>query len=207
MAARFDRVPKDDDLVESCLDHVTDATDCATMEMQDPADNCVIFVGDLGEGERCNPHAELPGVDVEECAEGLKCRRGTCRLQDSPTMPAVAGESCDPVADTICNSSNLYCADNGTCRVRSGDGETCSSPFDCYAPEAVLHCAGAFSGTGTCSPIPGIGAACEPLDHEPCVASPVDGEDFAWCNPSTRVCEAGRAPAICEALDFPLAWP
>lgn len=168
---------------------------------------CDALRGDRALLEPCTRHAELPGLFVDECAEGLRCEKGQCLLTGKSRL---AGDPCEVDDPTSCLPEPLYCAPDGTCRPPVELGQSCDAPLSCAheqdeAPiENGAYCAGLVAdGSGICTQRIVPGEPCDPLDYNAC-ALPGAGHR-GWCDPTTRTCADG--PGICIALDYPTTWP
>lgn len=138
-----------------CSDSVTCVERGAVGE---PCDGPTCQAGLRCAGDVCTRPPTACGLPSADCGVDAVCDTG-------PTLclPAVAeGGACAP---GDCDAST-YC-DASVCRALPGDGEDCTSSYEC-APGTGCDF-GAAAPTGTCRPVPGDGETC--LDGpQPCAA-------------------------------------
>jgi hypothetical protein len=179
--------------------------------------DCTSLRGSKKEGEPCSAYSELLSpLSINECEEELFCLVGTC-VRYTPMIPIPRkqpGERCDVSFPASCGIFvPTHCGNDGICRESAGENEPCTSPFGCAEPGSALYCRFGGEEVGTCVPRVEVGGACDPMDHWTCLG--VVSEDAsggasvgaAWCDVSTRTCAEGRAPAVCESVTNPAAWP
>lgn len=203
MASRFDEAVEDDEVSAAALDAALEDP-CSTYFEFTPGEPVV--VGTKTIDESCDPHDDLPLVDVEECAADLRCFYGTCT--DEPGVPTAAeGDACDPRVNGACGLS-FYCGTDEVCHPRRGIGEACDSAGGCVGGTVQAHCRGLASGSGVCAARSGLGEACDPLDASPCETVMV--EEYmreGYCEPASKICVETAAPRLCADSNRPVAWP
>jgi hypothetical protein len=149
---------------------------CSNDDQCGPQARCLIDIR-VGGGTRCMANRCLGapcGRDLPSCDQGLLCQTAndvsTCR------PPPTLGDSCDTETSTCdlqqssCNFS-LTPVDGGgsiltgKCGAPVGSGGPCASRFDC---QAGYYCVGPviLPAKGTCTPVDGIGATCDPFAFE-----------------------------------------
>ena len=162
----------------ACLDTILaemDAAGCDTpVQGYEPicARFCAPYHGDVPLGEACTAHDPL----VSDCAQGLSCDDGECKLPCTGVVGVREGEPCRNSEDDIFDDcgAEQYCDFNpDVCAPLGQLGELC---FDRECVDT---------------------ARCD-LDTETCVPKSVEGEPcLGSCAPGMH-CFGGDGPAVCR---------
>jgi hypothetical protein len=107
-----------------------------------------------------------------DCQDGLGCNGVSCQ------KPAAAGEPCaaTQLGTTSGCQSGLHCvitADTPVCAANVAAGQACSDALACPDGHRCLGLSG-HGGSGTCTPILDVGAACDPMADACPFDSPCD---------------------------------
>jgi hypothetical protein len=183
-------------LVSDCLTSFL-ASDVMTECPEEPwlsQETCTVLRGTKSEGEPCEVWPELTPLTVNECTEGLSCRRGLCQSgSGSPPPTLQLGDPCSSRGG--CGTPDLYCSVDGHCHPTKALGDSCDDYIACDVVTGFCNGLGS-GGLGTCTARAEIGDPCSPKDWGSC-DSPNFPEEFIWCDPESSTCISGY-PAICR---------
>lgn len=169
--------------------------------------SCAQLRGRKGKDAVCEAHLGLPTLVIDECDQGLTCRDARCINAPSTnqgTFTELAeGEACGPTYQGVCRGAHdMYCdLTESVCRTTVALGAACTSNGACTScttsSEQRAYCERPGSeGQGVCTPAPGLGAPCDPLDSVGCGGC--DGS--AWCDPVSETCVEGQVPLLCAQV-------
>lgn len=165
--------------------------------------------------ERCEEPAgpgDLCQQGEPDCAPGYACagasedesRPGNCRTY-AETFARAAGETCDPIAGTLCKEGSVCRVDavipatgmiEATCAARVEAGAACNLAFPsacpagqyCDVPQAMLE--------GTCKPRPGAGEPCG-REFNPDICAAYTRCDGTTCRAVAHLGEACTKDDVC----------